>query len=94
MLLPKTYTLEWFAKVLNYSNFTRSLLNSLIVALGTICRQRVVGCMTAYSLSSRPNLRGRNLFSRIILIAYMFPRRSFWSSRVVSDHLRHESAVT
>ncbi len=72
MLLPRTYTLEWFAKVLNYSNFGRSLLNSLIVALGTTVISVVVGCMTAYSLS-RPNLRGKNLFSRMILIAYMFP---------------------
>lgn len=72
LLLPKTYTLEWFSKVLHYSNFTRSLLNSLIVALGTTAISVIIGCMTAYSLS-RPKLRGKGLFSKIILIAYMFP---------------------
>jgi multiple sugar transport system permease protein len=72
LLLPNTYTFEWFSKVLHYSNFLRSLGNSLIVGLSTTAISVIIGSMTAYSLS-RPKKRGNRFVSKIILTAYMFP---------------------
>jgi ABC-type glycerol-3-phosphate transport system permease component len=72
LMLPRTYTMEWFLKVLNYSQFFLNLTNSLIVSLGSTAISVLIGCMTAYSLS-RPRFKGRNLVSRAVLTAYMFP---------------------
>jgi len=72
LLLPKTFTLEWFQKVLNYSKFFQYFRNSIITALGSTLLSVAIGCMAAYSIT-RGGYRGKNLFSKAILVAYMFP---------------------
>jgi multiple sugar transport system permease protein len=72
LLLPKTFTLEWFQKVLNYSKFFQYFRNSVITALGSTLLSVAIGCMAAYSIT-RGGYRGKNLFSKAILVAYMFP---------------------
>lgn len=72
LLFPKTFTLQWVEKVLNYSNFAQSLANSAVVALSTTLISVTVGCMAGYSLSRR-GFKAKNILSKVILIAYMFP---------------------
>jgi ABC-type glycerol-3-phosphate transport system permease component len=72
LFLPKTFTLEWFQKVLNYSKFFQYFRNSVITALGSTLLSVAIGCMAAYSIT-RGGYRGKNLFSKAILVAYMFP---------------------
>jgi len=72
LFLPKTFTLEWFQKVLNYSKFFQYYRNSGITALGSTLLSVAIGCMAAYSIT-RGGYRGKNLFSKAILVAYMFP---------------------
>lgn len=72
-LLPQRPTFENFFNILKMKRFRRYFINSLFVSLATTFLSLVIGCLAAYSLSSF-RYPGRQLFSRFILVTYMFPR--------------------
>lgn len=72
-LFPSSISFENFAAVFSGRNqFTRALLNSLIVAGSTTLVAMLVGVSTAYALT-RLQFRGRNVVLALILAASMFP---------------------
>lgn len=72
-LFPQALSGEFYRRVLLHTPFLTFLKNSLIISLGTVAINAVVGSMAAHSLA-RLKFRGKFLLSRGILIAYVFPK--------------------
>ncbi len=71
-LLPQSFTVEHYDKLLRHSNFPTYLGNSLVVALGTMVITVFLSTLAAYGLY-RLRFPGRNVLFRVILITYAFP---------------------
>lgn len=71
-LLPQSFTLQHYDKLLNRSPFPTYLRNSLIVALGTMIITVVLATLAAYGLY-RLRFPGRQMLFRVILVTYAFP---------------------
>ena len=71
-ILPQKLTFYNFLRIAGIPRFRRYLLNTLFVSLVTTFLSLVFACLAAYSLSSF-RYPGRQLFSRFILMTYMFP---------------------
>lgn len=71
-LIPQSFTLQHYDTLLASSPFMRYLLNSLIVAIGTMLITVVLSTLAAYGLY-RLRFPGRRLLFRVILITYAFP---------------------
>lgn len=71
-LLPQSFTLQHYDKLLNHSPFPTYLRNSLIVAVGTMVITVVLATLAAYGLY-RLRFPGRQMLFRVILVTYAFP---------------------
>lgn len=71
-LLPQSFTLQHYDKLLNHSPFPTYLRNSLIVALGTMIITVALATLAAYGLY-RLRFPGRQMLFRVILVTYAFP---------------------
>lgn len=71
-IFPKQWTLENYYSLFRETAFTKFLMNSIWISIGSITVSSIVGVMAAYSLS-RFHYRGRNVFSVFSLFAYMLP---------------------
>lgn len=71
-LVPQSFTLEHYDKLLRESEFPTYLKNSLLVAVGTMVITVVLSTLAAYGLY-RLRFPGRKMLFRIILITYAFP---------------------
>jgi multiple sugar transport system permease protein len=70
-LIPNSFTLEHYAKLLRSSPFPIYMLNSVIVALGTMAICVVLSTLAAYGLY-RLQLPGSKFLFRVILVTYAF----------------------
>ena len=70
-LVPDTFTLDHYRAVFD-SDFPRNVRNSLLVAAGATVLTTVLAMASAYS-SLRYRYRGRTLFSRLVVLVYLFP---------------------
>jgi multiple sugar transport system permease protein len=71
-MVPHSFTLEHFAKLLGSSDFPRFLLNSLIVSLASMAITVVLAVLSGYAFF-RLRFIGRDFLYRTILLAYAFP---------------------
>ena len=71
-LIPQSFTLQHYEKLLRSSAFPTYLANSLLVAMGTMAICVLLSTPAAYGLY-RLRLPGRDLLFRIILVTYAFP---------------------
>lgn len=71
-ILPRQWTTEHFARVLNNTPFLAFFANSLIVAVATTAVVMIVAMFGAYSLA-RFSYPGRRLVGRMILFTYLLP---------------------
>lgn len=71
-LVPPQFTLDNYRRLFQETATPHFFLNSLIVSLGSVAVTNVVAVHTSFALS-RFRFRGRDLISRLILVAYMFP---------------------
>lgn len=71
-LIPNSFTLEHYAKLLTGSDFPTYMFNSILVSLGTMVITVALSTSAAYGLY-RIRLPGRNFIFRIILVTYAFP---------------------
>jgi multiple sugar transport system permease protein len=71
-LIPHSFTLQHYAKLLRSSNFPSYLLNSVVVATSTMVICVVLSTLAAYGLY-RVQLPGGKYLFRIILVTYAFP---------------------
>jgi ABC-type glycerol-3-phosphate transport system permease component len=71
-LLPQSFTLEHYAKLLDSSPYPIYLRNSVIVSFGTMIITVILATSAAYALY-RLHFPGRDVMFRVILIAYAFP---------------------
>lgn len=71
-ILTTRPTFEKYSKSLIDMKLYRHMGNTVIVAGATTLIAIIVGCMAAYALS-RFRFKGRNFFSRAVLLIYMFP---------------------
>ena len=72
-IIPREFSLDFFSTVINYTPFLKFLKNSLIVGIGTVLTNLLVGSMAAYSLS-RLKFKGKRILARGILLTYVFPK--------------------
>lgn len=70
--LPQPLELENWRKVLTLERFTRSLLNSAIVASSATALSLLVGSICAYAIA-RLQFPGKNLVMAVVLAVAMFP---------------------
>ena len=71
-LIPQSFTLQHYEKLLRSSNFPVYLTNSIIVAAGTMLICVILSTLAAYGLY-RMQLPGGKFLFRIILVTYAFP---------------------
>lgn len=71
-LIPQSFTLQHYEKLLRSSAFPTYLANSVLVAAGTMAICVALSTPAAYGLY-RLRLPGRDLLFRIILVTYAFP---------------------
>ncbi len=71
-LIPHSFTLEHYQKLLRSSAFPTYLWNSVLVALGTMAITVFLATLAAYGLY-RLRFPGRNFMFRVILVTYAFP---------------------
>ncbi len=72
-LIPSRLTLDSYRRVMFGSPFFRFLKNSLVVTFCTLAITLAIAAMAAHSLA-RMEFRGKDLISRGILLAYVFPQ--------------------
>lgn len=70
-LIPTTFTIDNYRAVLQ-SAFPTNIRNSLLIASGTMVLTTVLALTSAYS-SLRYRFRGRTLFTRLVVLVYLFP---------------------
>ena len=71
-LLPHSFTLRHFDRLLGASDYPRYLGNSLVVGLGSTAITVVLSVLAAYGFY-RLRFPGRDLLFRAVLVAYAFP---------------------
>lgn len=71
-LFPHSFTMQHYQKLLRSSAFPTYLLNSMLVAMGTMVITVVLSTLAAYGLY-RVKIPGRQAIFRIILVTYAFP---------------------
>ncbi|MFO7631907.1 MAG: carbohydrate ABC transporter permease [Caldilinea sp.] len=71
-LIPQSFTLQHYEKLLRSSNFLTYLGNSILVASGTMLICVILSTLAAYGLY-RMQLPGAKFLFRIILVTYAFP---------------------
>ena len=72
-IFPQAFSGEFYRRVFAHTAFFTFLKNSLIISLGTVAINTVVGSMAAHSLA-RMKFKGKFLLSRGVLIVYVFPK--------------------
>lgn len=71
-MVPQSFTLQHFEKLLQSSDFPTYLVNSLMVALFSTAVTVLLALPAAYAFF-RMEFPGRNALYRVILLAYAFP---------------------
>jgi len=71
-LLPESFTLRHFDRLLGASDYPRYLGNSLVVGLGSTAITVMLSVLAAYGFY-RLRFPGRDLLFRAVLVAYAFP---------------------
>ncbi|KGM32714.1 carbohydrate ABC transporter permease [Inquilinus limosus] len=71
-LLPQSFTLRHFDRLLGASDYPRYLGNSLLVGLGSTVITVLLSVLAAYGFY-RLRFPGRDLLFRAVLVAYAFP---------------------
>ena len=71
-LVPDTFTLEHYRAVLESDFLSANVRNSIFIASGTTILTTVLAMASAYSFL-RYRYRGRTLFSRLVVLVYLFP---------------------
>ncbi|MGK9167337.1 carbohydrate ABC transporter permease [Inquilinus limosus] len=71
-LVPESFTLRHFEKLLGASDYPRYLGNSLVVGLGSTAITVLLAVLAAYGFY-RLRFPGRELLFRAVLVAYAFP---------------------
>jgi ABC-type glycerol-3-phosphate transport system permease component len=71
-LIPHSFTLQHYQKLLSGSVFPSYLLNSAIIATLTMAFTVVLSVMAAYAIY-RLEFPGRSLLQKVILVTYAFP---------------------
>lgn len=71
-MIPRSFTLQHFDKLLSGSSYTTYLLNSVIVAGTSTALTLVLAVPAAYAFF-RMRFRGRETLYRTVLLAYAFP---------------------
>jgi len=71
-ILPKTFTLQNYDKIINKTRFPTYLKNSLMVATLTTLVAMTIGVLSAYAIS-RLNFRGRTFMARTTIVTYLVP---------------------
>lgn len=71
-LWPVKGTLDHYRQLLSTPTFVSGLRSSVIVAVGTVIILLIIVILASYSLY-RFEFKGRELFNKIILLAYVFP---------------------
>lgn len=70
--LPRTWTLDAFAKTLSAGNLLRWLFNSFLVALSVTVVTMAISLMAAYAFSQL-RFRGRNIVFGIAMLGFLLP---------------------
>jgi multiple sugar transport system permease protein len=71
-IVPKTFTLQNYDKIINKTRFMTYLKNSLMVSTLTTLVAMMIGVMAAYAIS-RLNFRGRTFMARTTIVTYLVP---------------------
>jgi ABC-type glycerol-3-phosphate transport system permease component len=71
-MVPRSFTLEHFRKLLGASDFSRFLLNSVIVSLASMAVTVTLAVLSGYAFF-RLRFPGSGFLYRAILLAYAFP---------------------
>lgn len=71
-LLPGPFTFEYYANLLELTDYPTQFLNSIIVAVVTVAVTMVLSVMIAYAVT-RHRVPGKKLIIGAMLYAYMFP---------------------
>lgn len=71
-MIPESFTLQHFEKLLASSDFPTYLANSVIVSLFSMAITILLSLLAAYAFF-RLRFRGRDALYRLILVAYAFP---------------------
>jgi spermidine/putrescine transport system permease protein len=69
---PRHFTLDWYAQLFNDAAIWNSVLNSFIVALGSVALSLTLGLLAALALD-RANFPGKSLFRRLVLLPLILP---------------------
>src|SRR5215831_7058491 len=69
---PRHLTLDWYAQLLADSSIWDSVLNSLIVAGGSVVLALTLGLLAALALD-RASFPGKTLFRRVVLLPLLLP---------------------
>lgn len=71
-LVPDTFTLDHYRAVLGSDLLSANVRNSIFIAAGTTILTTVLAMASAYGFL-RYRYRGRTLFSRLVVLVYLFP---------------------
>lgn len=71
-MVPHSFTLDHFDKLLRSSDFPRFLLNSVIVAAGSMVITVILAALAGYAFF-RLTFPGQGVLYRLILVGYAFP---------------------
>lgn len=69
---PRHFTLNWYAQLFADSSIWDSVLNSLIVAAGSVALSLTLGLLAALALD-RASFPGKTLFRRLVLLPLILP---------------------
>ncbi|MVP00631.1 carbohydrate ABC transporter permease [Paenibacillus lutrae] len=69
---PKTFTMEYYSRVLNDLNFTTNIKNSLLVSLSATLITIVVSALAAYGIVRFFPKAGKKM-TKLLITTYMFP---------------------
>lgn len=69
---PRHFTFIWYAQLFRDSSLWDSVLNSLLVALGTVLLSLTLGLLAALALD-RANFPGKTIFRRLVLLPLILP---------------------
>jgi spermidine/putrescine transport system permease protein len=69
---PRHFTLDWYRKLLADSAIWDAVVNSLLVAVGSVALALTLGLLAALALD-RANFPGKALFRRLVLLPLILP---------------------
>src|SRR5215471_8085996 len=69
---PKHFTLDWYRQIFADGPIWDSVLNSLLVAVGTVLLSLALGLLAALALD-RVDFPGKTLFRRLVLLPLILP---------------------